>query len=271
MHVKLTGFGVNPMRQNTDIRQSHGVNIRRTPEKRRGQVMVFMALTMPLVFGMTAIVFDFGMVYINQNRLNSSTQAATLAGAEAMAQAGATTASVTAAATLYSGASGDDNANSGLTGVSMVTGYPVLSCLTTLQSSFGINCYGPGSTNAIHVKQQVSAPLYFLGLFGFSSVNLTSTATASMKGANVSPFNIAIIMDTTQSMNSTDSDSSCNNTRINCAMSGVQVLLKNLSPCITSLTICGAATNGNVSNSVDRVSLDGTPAVSTAEALINTI
>jgi Putative Tad-like Flp pilus-assembly len=75
----------------------------------------------------------------------------------------------------------------------MATGYPALSCLGTLQNSFGINCYGPGSTNAVQVKQQVSAPLYFLGLFGLNSMTLTSTATASMKGANVSPFNIAII------------------------------------------------------------------------------
>ena len=251
------------MTQSNGVRQNNGLNIWRASENRRGQVMVFMALTMPLIFGMTAIVFDFGMVYINQNRLNGSSQAAALAGAEAMAQAGATTASVTAAATLYSGVSGDDNANSGLTGVSMVSGYPTLSCLSTLQSSFGINCYGPSSTNAIQVKQQVSAPLYFLGLFGFNSVNLTATATASMKGANVSPFNIAIILDTTQSMNSTDSDSTCSNTRISCALAGVQVSLKNLSPCLVSESSCGAITSGNVSNSVDRVSLMAFPAVTT--------
>jgi Flp pilus assembly protein TadG len=258
------------MRQSNGVRQSNGLNIWRASENRRGQVMVFMALTMPLIFGMTAIVFDFGMVYINQNRLSGSTQAAALAGAEAMAQAGATTASVTAAATLYSGASGDDNANSGLTGVSMVSGYPTLSCLSTLQSSFGINCYGPSSTNAIRVKQQVSAPLYFLGLFGFNSVNLTSTATASMKGANVSPFNVAIIVDTTGSMSSTDSDSTCSNSRINCALAGVQVLLKNLSPCLVSESSCGAITNGNVSNSVDRVSLMAFPAVTALTSIDDT-
>jgi hypothetical protein len=217
---------------------------------------------------MTAIVFDFGMVYINQNRLNGSTQAAALAGAQAMAQGGATTSTVTAAATLYSGASGDDNANAGLTGVSMVSGYPALSCLNVLKSSFNINCYGPGSTNAIQVKQQVSAPLYFLGLFGVNSVTLTSTATASMKGANVSPFNIAIIMDTTHSMTSTDSASNCTNTRMSCALAGVSTLLKNISPCLTSQSTCGAATSGNVSNSVDRVSLLAFPPVSTV-GLIN--
>ncbi len=237
---------------------------------RRGQIMIFMALTMPVIFGMTAIVFDFGMVYINQNRLNSSTQAATLAGAEAMAQAGATTATVTAAVNLYSGASGEDNANAGLTGVSMSTGYPALSCLNTLQNSFGINCYGPGSTNAIQVKQQVAAPLYFLGLFGFHSINLTATATASMKGAMTSPFNIAIIIDTTQSMTSTDSDSSCNNSRINCALAGVQVLLKNLAPCLVSESSCGTVTGGMVSNSVDRVSLMAFPAVTALTAIDDT-
>jgi Flp pilus assembly protein TadG len=76
------GFGVNSMTHNNIAKYG------RESENRRGQIMIFMALTMPVIFGLTAIVFDFGMVYINQNRLNGSTQAAALAGAEAMAQAG---------------------------------------------------------------------------------------------------------------------------------------------------------------------------------------
>ena len=252
------------------MRRNNEISFGSARENRRGQAVIFLTLALPAIFGLTALVFDFGMVYLNQDRLNGSTQAAALAGAEAMAQPGATTTAVTAAATLYSGVSGDENASAALTGTSMTTGYPALSCLSTLQTSFGINCYGPGSTNAITVKQQVSAPLYFLRLFGIPSVNLTAMSTASMKGANVSPFNIAIIVDTTHSMTGTDSDSNCNNTRLNCALAGLQVLLQNLSPCVVSEASCGAITNGNVSNSVDRVSLMAFPPVTTATTVDDT-
>jgi hypothetical protein len=83
----------------------------------------------------------------------------------------------------------------------------------------------------------------------------------------VSPFNGAIMVDSTQSMNSTDSDSNCHNTRMSCALTGVQVLLNSLSPCSQILTSCGSATGGNVSNSVDRISLMTFPPVATASLL----
>jgi len=47
---------------------------------------------------------------------------------------------------------------------------------------------------------------------------------------------VAIIVDTTRSMTDTDTDSNCNNTRISCALAGVQVLLNSLSPCSQVLT-----------------------------------
>jgi hypothetical protein len=49
-------------------------------------------------------------------------------------------------------------------------------------------------------------------------------------------------------------------------LSGVQVLLKSLSPCVSTLSSCGAITGGNVSNSVDRVSLFAFPGVTTLSA-----
>jgi hypothetical protein len=148
----------------------------------------------------------------------------------------------------------------------MVSGYPSLSCRTTLETVFDVYCYGPSNTNAIAVKQQLSVPLFFLRLFGASSITLTSTATAGMRGATSAPFNVAIIVDTTRSMTDTDSDSNCSSTRISCALVGVQVLLKSLSPCPSGGS-CGAAVNGNVPNSVDRVSLFTFPGVTTATAV----
>jgi hypothetical protein len=252
--------GADPVSQNNEV------SPRIADKYRRGQSLLFMALAVPVIFGVPALVFDFGLVYIDQNKLNASTQAAALAGAQAMAQAGATSATVTAAATSYSSTGTNQNASSVLPGASFVTGYPAMSCLSTLQSVLGISCYGPSNTNALVVKQQASVPLFFLRMFGSSSATLTATATAAMRGASTSPFNIAIIVDTTGSMNSTDSDSNCSGTRISCALSGVQVLLKSLSPCASTSSSCGTVTSGNVANSVDRVSLFAFPGVTTLTA-----
>jgi hypothetical protein len=242
------------------------LSLRRAPKDRRGQALIFVTLWSTVVFGMAALVVDFGLVYFDQIELNNATQAAALAGAWAMSQGGATVTSTTDVVTTYSGTTGNANAYGNIPGVSIPSGYPAFPCLSTLKSVFGIQCHGPSNSNAIVVKQQVSVPLFFLRLFGSNSVTLTATATAAMRGASPSPFNVAIIVDSTQSMNSTDSDSNCNSTRINCALSGVQILLNNLSPCFVSEASCGAVTGGNVANSVDRVSLLTFPPVTTATA-----
>jgi hypothetical protein len=245
------------------VSQNSEFSHRRAHRGQRGQVLVFLALTMTLLLGLVSLVVDFGMIYYDQSELNASTQAAVLAGAEAMALPGATTSSTTAAATAYSSVSGNKNAYSNLSNASMVSGYPKLSCLSTLQTTFGIQCYGPGNSNAIAVSQQATVPLFFARLFGLPSATLTATATASMRGSSNSPFNVAILVDSTRSMNDLDADSNCNNTRLSCAQSGVQVLLKSLSPCLSSQISCGTVTNGNVANSVDRVTLMTFPPVST--------
>jgi hypothetical protein len=232
----------------------------------RGQALVLVSLMSSLLFGLTGLVVDMGRVYSDQSVLNASTQAAALAGAYAMAQAGASTTSVTTAVTNYTSESGDKNVSAFLSGATLATGYPIFACLTTVTNSFGTQCYGPSSSNAIVVKQKASVPVLFLRIFGTTAVEVSSLATASMKGAVTSPYNLAIVIDTTASMNNTDSGSGsdCNNTRISCALSGVQILLKSLSPCLTSETTCGTVTAGMVANSVDRVSMFVFPPVTTA-------
>jgi hypothetical protein len=229
----------------------------RRGEYRRGQALAFSLLFMTSLVGLAAVIADFGLVYIDQNALNASTQAAALAGGYAMAQPGATTASVTSAVTMYS----SKNSNAALANSWMVSGYPSMSCMSTLQSTFGLTCYGVSSSNAIVVKQQVTVPLFFPNVLGLGSLTLTSTATAAMKGSSSAPYNVVMIVDTTASMNDSQSSPDCNTTALSCALAGVQVLLQNLSPCPATLTNCGTATNGNVANSVDRVSLLTFPAV----------
>lgn len=239
---------------------------RRAPDYRRGQSLILMTLAVPLLFGVVALAVDLGFVYRSNLQLQASTQAAALAGGLEMGKPGATAASVTAAATAYSGTATNYNAYANLPNVTFMSGYPLIKCSSGVTSAFGVQCYGPGNSNALVVKQQVSAPLSFFRIFGFSSVNLKAVATVAMKGASVSPYNVAIVVDATGSMNTTDSDSNCALARIECALNGVQVLLNTLSPCLPSSSSCGTVTSGNVANSVDRVSLLTFPAVTTATA-----
>ena len=64
----------------------------------------------------------------------------------------------------------------------------MFSCLTTVTSSFGTQCYGPSNSNAIVVKQKTSVPVLFMRIFGTTAVEVSSLATASMKGAVTSPY-----------------------------------------------------------------------------------
>jgi Flp pilus assembly protein TadG len=234
----------------------------RARRRRSGQTLVFFTMWLPLFFGMAALVIDFGYIYVYQSELNASTQAAALAGAYAMSQAGATVSSTTSAVTTYSSAQGNNNTYNNLSSAALISGYPQFKCLSTLTTAFGLQCYGPSNSNALVVAQHAQVPLFFLPLFGGRTATLSATATAAMKGAAPAPYNVVIVVDSTHSMNDTDSDSNCNNTRISCALAGVRILLQGLSPCAPNQSSCGTAILGNVSNSVDRVSLLTFPAVS---------
>lgn len=238
--------------------------LRKPRNAESGQALIFFTLWLPLFLGVGALVADFGFIYYYQSELTASTQAAALAGGYAMAQPGATVSSTTSAVTSFSGVSGNNNARFNLTGVELMSGYPKFKCLSTVTSTFGIQCYGPSSSNAIAVAQHVQVPLLLLRLFNGNLATLSSVATATMRGAAAAPYNVAILIDSTASMNDTDLDSNCSNTRLSCALSGVRILLQSLSPCVTSESSCGTVSNGNVSNSVDRVTMLTFPPVSTS-------
>jgi Flp pilus assembly protein TadG len=229
--------------------------LRRLSSDESGQTLPTIALMMMSLLGLTGTVIDVGHLYISYNELQAATNAAALAGAEALPGTNAVT-----AATNYSAVSGNLNAHGNLPGVSMVSGYPQIRCLTTLTNQ-SIPCVSPGNGNAIFVKQQAVVPTYFARLFGLSSVKLLATAAAAMRGGVTPPHNVVIILDTTGSMNNTDRSSDCNTTRLSCALSGIRTLLQELSPCASSQSTCGTATNGNVPNSVDVVGLFAFPNV----------
>jgi hypothetical protein len=97
-------------------------------------------------------------------------------------------------------------------------------------------------------------------------MTLSTTSTAAMRGAQRAPYNVALVLDTTKSMTNADTVGNCSGTRLACALSGVQILLKNLSPCMSGLSSCGTVTNGNVANAVDEVSVFTYPGLNTGDA-----
>jgi Flp pilus assembly protein TadG len=245
--------------------------LRRAHKDQRGQALVMVAFMMVGFFAMAAFVIDFGRIYFSFRELQASTDAAALAGAQTLPSTSSTNGAV-ATATLYSSLAGNKNTYSNLPNVTFVSGYPKLRCLTS--TSIGLPCLdssgnivSSGGANAIQVMQQVSVPLTFASVIGTSSVTLTASATASMRGAARAPYNVAIVVDSTPSMRSRDTDGlGCSGTKEYCALQGVQTLMGELSPCGASQSSCGSATNGNVLYPVDEISLLTFPAVTTSTA-----
>jgi len=94
----------------------------------------------------------------------------------------------------------------------------------------------------IQVTQVATVPTYFiqaLSAFGVktaTSLTIGATSTATLQSGKPTQVNVAMVVDTTASMGSQDSDANCNNTRIYCALEGVQTLLQGLAPCTASST-----------------------------------
>jgi Flp pilus assembly protein TadG len=229
-----------------------------------GQVLVLVLLMLVVLLGFVAFVIDVGRLYYSYRLLLNSTEAAALAGAQSLPNPTA----ATSAATLYSGVSGNLNAYPNLPNVAMPSGYPKTLCLT----SIGLPCLDTsgdivtsGGANALQVKQTVSVPMTFAAMLGVKPITIYATATAAMRGSSRAPYNVAIIVDATNSMKNSDTDGlGCTSSKEACALQGVQTLLGELSPCGAGLTTCGTVTNGNVATPVDEVSLLTFPAVSSA-------
>ena len=223
-----------------------------------GQMLPIVGLMMVVLLGMAGLALDVGHIYLCHRELQSSADAAALAGATAMAGAtsqplATTVSGVQAIATSYSSVTGSKNVYRNLSNVTMMSGYPQVKCLTTLQAQ-GISCVGYVPDNAVQVKLKAMVPLNFAKLFGFPTMTIYASSTAAKGGGPSRPYNIAIVLDTTGSMHH-NFDANCGNVRrITCALSGIQVLLQQLDPCGTSQSTC-TVTNGVAANSVARVSI----------------
>lgn len=219
--------------------------VRRLRDGQRGQGYIgFFAILAVGLLAVSAFVIDAGRLYYGYQQLVAQTQTAALAAGGVMANEGETASEVTAQVNNYSGVSGDLNANSALLTNVKITSTPL--CLTGTSTLAMPPCtaYSMGD-NAIVVTETATVPTTFAKLLGINSWNISATATAAAKGGFNGPYNVEIIVDTTQSMNDADEGSCSGASRISCALAGIRVLLSTLSPCPGGVS-CGSATESSM-------------------------
>jgi len=246
--------------------------LRRLLKGDRGQTAAVLAVVMFALLALSAAGVETGHVYYAFRLLQASTNSAALAAAQGMPDIG-TSGSTTAGTAwgnlvIYSSQTGEKNATRMLQSDAITAKFY---CATSITGApFNIGCQTPpsgegscttGSTcNAVTATQTAKVNLWFGGVVGIRTMNLVAQATAAMRGGLHLPYNIAMIVDTTNSMTSTaPSADGCgtNATQIQCAISGALDMLESMYPCVGSASTSCSST----SNYADAVSLFVFPAV----------
>lgn len=196
----------------------------------RGSISVIVALSLVALLAFTAIAVDVGYLMFSQRRLQAATDAAALAGAMDLW----TKSWATAQADAQNYAAGQTASTSNtLPGNVSVTSTQIQGL--TLSPNSVVLPYGQAVSgyNGIEVTQQASVPTFFARAIGIKSATITASSKAGAGGGTqAAQYNVMIILDTTASMNTTDSN--CKNsqgtalTREDCAKAGALELLTGL-------------------------------------------
>jgi Flp pilus assembly protein TadG len=194
----------------------------------RGQVLPWMAMMMIMLIGLCGLTLDVARVMVIHRQLQSATNAAALAGAQQMPDG-----DYSGVAKSFGSGSGNSNDSLSYTAKNAVV-TPL--CVAFLKSQ-GLPCSGAAAANALQVQQTAAVPMLFAGLMGFKTLNITATATSAMRGSKPLPYNIAIILDTTPSMDYSDTNCGTGATQLSCAVGGIQQLLLNVSPSVDNVSL----------------------------------
>lgn len=188
-----------------------------------GQTLVLVGVSIIMLLGLAAFAIDVGAVLNAHRQLQASTDAAATAAAQELSTQ--TRANVTAKAVQYSGQSGQKNVYANLGGVSITTAFK---CLTSVGMT--TPCTNTATANAVTVTSTAAYPLFFARVLGFSTMNISATATATMKSGAMPPLDVIIVLDTTGSMSGTP---------LTQAKAGIRTLLGTLWPCAPDIPTCG--------------------------------
>ncbi len=221
----VKGEGMLPFVRRKDTgRDQSGIS--RVLLEEEGQILPWVVLLVMMFLGFSALVVDVGHGYLVKRELQASADAAALAAAQNV-----TSNTTAAVARAYSAASGSKNQYGDF---SVGTPTVTTKCLTTLKA-WGNPCVSDTvSPNAVVVTETATIPTFFAGIMGIHNLTVTATSTAA-RGAKPLPYNIAVILDTTPSMDTYDSN--CGATQLQCASQGVQVLLNGLAPSLDNVSL----------------------------------
>ncbi|MGQ0580670.1 MAG: TadE/TadG family type IV pilus assembly protein [Reyranella sp.] len=186
--------------------------------RRGATTFIFAGMAAGLV-GMAGLTIDVGRIYAAKNGFEAATEAAALAGANAMLAANANTASVQAAVTAWNNAYPAANVTSS-------TATATLSCVTSTANLPACNGTNP---NTVTVTQTATVTTHFLKAVGMTSVTLTSTKKAAKAGGTATPLHVMFVLDATGSMGDSGNctvPGKSNPTRFQCALYAIQSTLK---------------------------------------------
>ncbi len=177
----------------------NGVAVTQVRNRQRGQTFVMVAILLPVLLGMAALVIDLGYIYVSYQQLIAATQAAALAGGGAIPNTAAPTA--TTAAFNYSGLSLNKYPN--LKNVSLSVSLACVSPAT--YPNLGLppcNIYPscPSGCNMIQVQETAKVNTFFAKIFGVTSIPMSASAVASARGGGIPPYHIMMVLDATPSM-----------------------------------------------------------------------
>jgi hypothetical protein len=226
----------------------------------RGQMLAWVAFAAVTIMTTGGLTVDVGHAYMVRTALQSDANAAALASVPYLFTTVNTTTTPSTvlknAALQYSGVTSTDyNYNPSM---GTVTPSVTTPCKDALLSA--TTCSASGNIpNAVVVSLQAQVPTYFMSLipFGPKTLLVGATATASPGGAT-QPWNLAIILDATHSMASTDPNCS-SMTYEQCALNGIMQMLTQINPCADGVTNCNSASG----QALIRVSLFSFPNVDT--------
>jgi Putative Flp pilus-assembly TadE/G-like len=237
---------------------------RKLQRDQKGQAMIWVAFALGTVMmGVGGFTIDLARFYSLRTELQNSTNAAGLA-ATGAAFSSNSTSNMTAVAKTFA-------ADNPVGQLQQNSGYPqvVQLCLNQLElMTSGNTCASVSNVpNALRVYEQVSMPTMFMRLFGVKSLNVGAEATASLVGT-AQPLNIALIVDSTGSMNSADGNCGTT-TSFACALQAVQTMLTQTNPNCTVSTACPSGykihmalftfPNVSVQTAYEDINCNGTP------------
>ena len=148
----------------------------------RGQAIVMVAVALVVLMGCAALTIDLGYAWYAKRELQSTVDAAALAGAQELPNS----ANAVSRANQYI-------ALNPINGVSSITKTVTTSCNPAVP--------GCNPVNSVRVEMKGKTKMNFAGLFGMSEANIGARATACQP-CDMNPLDIMIIIDRTGSMSS---------------------------------------------------------------------